>query len=592
MANYKVGDLDVTITGVSQNAVASLDEVINRINAVGRALGLVTGQFGAWGDSVDNAFKNINSGAIRTILTDFEDITETTETATDSQQEFTGAIERGASSAAVGTRELNKLSAAQKEVDKSAKKAAHGGLSKLIERIGRVALYRTIRRGLRMVTSTFTDSIQAYSQVNENINRTMSQLTSSTKVIKLSLGTVIFPIIQAITPAVQSLSVGFANMANAINKSMALAKGETTYTKILTEATEDYADSLNKASGALFDFDKFRALSSKNDSASASSYLIQETVSELTEAEKKYSSIYYMLDSVGGLLGSALDTIEKIGNSATFQTIMDVVGFTVGGLASASSWLLEILNTSGLLEPILGGIAGYLTYIGATKLFTALSAGSLVKWLGAVVSLLKEDFSGTLKMLGTDLLNVMSSTKALAVGIGALSMSIMYFVQNFDELGSTAKWVVPLIAAVTATAIGLTTALVAFYSAHLGLGAAIKAGLTAAAVSGAVALAVSTSVAKSMPKYAMGASDIDGGSIFVAGEAGKTEMVYTGDNGKTNVANVQQMAQAMYSGCLAALKDYGVSRGEMPQLQPASDTGIYQAAERGARKVGKTFNNV
>lgn len=321
MANYKVGDLEVTISGVSENAVSSLDKVIDRINEIGRTLGFVTGQFGAFGGGIENALHNINSGAIRAVSVDFEDIAQTAETATESQQEFTGAIERGARTAAIGTRELNKLSAAEKEVDKSAKKAAHGGLSKLIERIGRVALYRTIRRGLRMITSTFTDSIQAYSQVDENINRTMSQITSSTKVIKLSLGTVILPIIQAITPAVQQLSVGFANMANAINKSMALAKGEATYTKICTEATEDYAESLNKASGALFDFDKFRALSNKNDSASASSFLIKETVSELTEAEKKYSSIYYSIDKIGGLLNSVFDTIEKIGNSAKPPTV-------------------------------------------------------------------------------------------------------------------------------------------------------------------------------------------------------------------------------------------------------------------------------
>ena len=722
MANYKVGNLDVTISGVSKDAVSSLDEVIKQLDTLQGKLGIV-------GKGFSGVFNNLKSGAIRTTVTDLGDITRKTESVANSQQDLTDAIKGAQASANVYStalvavskaqelvgaefrrlkallkapaftrlsydvgylstewknlyttmqrsnvadaltdgqfsaeaqnrltrltqeylnkkrvidetneafkrmamtqqeltlydyqqenasrrqriaylnlmlatgqagektreykQELRELTKEQEKADKVAGKSATGGLSKFINRIGRIALYRTIRRGLQLVTQTFTESIQAYAQVDDNINNMMSQLTSSTRIIQLSLGTMIFPILQAITPVVQQLSVGFANMANAINKSMALAKGETTYTKILTEATEDYADSLNKASGALFDFDKFRALSNKQDTAST--FLSTEDVSALDEAESKYSGIYFFVSGIGDALASVLEIIETIGNSATFQTVMTVVGYTIGGLAKAAGWLIDILDKSGLLEPILGGILGYLTLMGATKLFTALSGSSLVKWLGSVVSLLKEDFLGTLKMVGTDLLKVMSSTKALAVGIGALSMSIMYFVQNFDELGSTAKWVVPLIAAVTATVIGLTTAMVAFYSAHLGVGAAIRAGLTAAAVSGAVALAVGTSVAKSMPKYANGASDIDGGSVFIAGEAGKTEMVYTGNNGKTNVANVQQMYQAEYMAVLQALKDYGAARGEMPQLQPASDTGIYQAASRGARKVGKTFGNV
>jgi hypothetical protein len=47
--------------------------------------------------------------------------------------------------------------------------------------------------------------------------------------------------------------------------------------------------------------------------------------------------------------------------------------------------------------------------------------------------------------------------------------------------------------------------------------------------------------------YSTGASNIDGGTLFVAGEMGKTEAVYTGSNGKTNVANVRQMEQAFYN---------------------------------------------
>lgn len=584
MANYKVGDLDVTISGVSDNAVKSIDEVIKQLDRLQSILPAVASGF-------SYAFSGINSAAFDNL---WGDLAAEADTAASGVSGLNSEVGATSTAAARGAKELNNLADAKNNADKGARKA-HGGLSKLTRHIGGITLYRTIRRGLQMITRTFAESIQSYALVDDNINKMMSQLTRSTKVIKLSLGTTLLPIIQAITPAVQQLSVCFANMANAINKSMALAQGNATYTKICTEATEDYAKSLEKASGALFGFDKFRSLSNKNDSAFVSSFLIKETVSELNEAEKKYSGIYTLVSGIGDALNTAHDIIDKIGSSSAIQTISTIVGSTVSGLSAAASWLLDILDTTGLLEPILGGIAGYLTFMGASKLFLALGGGSLVKWIGAVVSLLKYDASGTLKMLAGDLSKVMSSTKMLAISIGALTTSIGYLVQNWDDMSTTARALTITLSAVAATVVGIFTGLVALKWAGLGVGAAIKAGISAAALTGAIGIAIGTaaSTAKSsIPQYAMGASDIDSGSLFVAGEAGKTEMVYTGDNGKTNVANVQQMAQAMYSGCLAALKDYGVSRGEMPQLQPASDTGIYQAAERGARKVGRTFKNV
>ena len=60
-----------------------------------------------------------------------------------------------------------------------------------------------------------------------------------------------------------------------------------------------------------------------------------------------------------------------------------------------------------------------------------------------------------------------------------------------------------------------------------------------------IGLMVGTQLA--IPNDEMGASDIDSGTVFRAGEFGKTEAVYTGSNGKTNVANVRQMEQAFYN---------------------------------------------
>lgn len=95
-----------------------------------------------------------------------------------------------------------------------------------------------------------------------------------------------------------------------------------------------------------------------------------------------------------------------------------------------------------------------------------------------------------------------------------------------------------------------------------------------------------------IPEFANGGLP-DKGSMFVAGEAG-AEMVYNMPSGQSGVANIQQIAQATYSGTMQALNDWwggSHARGDIPQLQEASATGMYQAVTGVARSYGERWNN-
>lgn len=84
----------------------------------------------------------------------------------------------------------------------------------------------------------------------------------------------------------------------------------------------------------------------------------------------------------------------------------------------------------------------------------------------------------------------------------------------------------------------------------------------------------------------------DKGSMFVAGEAG-AEYVYNMPNGQSGVANIQQIAQATYSGTMRALNDWwggSQARGDIPQLREANATGIYQAVTGVAKSYGERWS--
>ena len=592
------------ICGLINNiSTANLGKFTANVTALTRAFSPFLQQIDGAKDgisSLNETLSRIDGNGVSPTAQSFDDIQQATQETAESVTEFNAEIKNGQAQQAIRTtaKEINKLAASTKSAGKEAEKAANGGFSKLINRIGRVALYRTIRRGLQMITQTFTSSIQAYAQVDDNINKTMSQLTSSTKVISLSLGTMIFPILQAITPVVQSLSVGFANMANVINASMAKMQGLSTYTKINANAIKDYRKEVNKTSGALADFDKFRALSGeqKDSSVFLDEAEVESLDEELGNSAKVFDSIYYALSGIGELFSSVLGTIKRIGESEVFQTAVTVVSDVVGGLSRAASWVLDIVDNLGLIEPILGGIMGYVTAIGVTKIITALSSSALFGWLKAVVGLLREDMSGTLKMLTGDLAKVLSSTKALALGIGALGGSIAYLVANWDYMSDTAKGLTIGLSALIGVLVGIAAAVTAVKWAGLGIGAAIKAGVTAAAITGAIGIAIGTAVSTTkksveVPKYANGGLP-DKGSMFVAGEQG-AEFVYNMPSGQSGVANIQQIAQAVYQGTYQATMDWWKNaKNEIGGDVYLDGEKIYRSVKGTASRHGEKFTKV
>jgi hypothetical protein len=166
----------------------------------------------------------------------------------------------------------------------------------------------------------------------------------------------------------------------------------------------------------------------------------------------------------------------------------------------------------------------------------------------------------------------------LIIGFGTLLYGVMNFISHFDELSAKAKVWIPILSALAGV---LTAVAVAIWS-PLSLPKAIGIG---AMVAGA-ALAVSTAIA--IPNYENGASDIDSGTVFRAGEFGKTEAVYTGSNGKTNVANVKQMEQAFYN----ALSRYGAEDGGKIVVEAYLDgEKVYQNTTAKAKARGKVWAN-
>ena len=313
-------------------------------------------------------------------------------------------------------------------------------------------------------------------------------------------------------------------------KAIAKARGigEENFIDGLFESAEATNEELDELQGKLLGFDKFRSLSG-------------EETNVLSIDEK-------LLDALTGYESK----ITEAQNAA--QELAD-------------TWLEFWLTDEGTLTQDAQDFLD--TIKSLTTAVLILNGIKLGKWI--------YDVAGKF-LLANDAVTLLGDAMA-ALGISFLITEVQKFIKAWDDMPQLQRWIgiiLALAAAVAAVAVSVKV-LAMDWAGAIGLGALV-AGTT---------LAITRSI--KIPNYEKGASDIDSGTVFRAGEFGKTEAVYTGSNGKTNVANVKQMEQAFYN----ALVRHS-AEGNDPIIVQAYLDGekVYENTTARAKSRGKVWANV
>lgn len=412
---------------------------------------------------------------------------------------------------------------------------------------------------------------------------------------------------------VNAALITITEIVKAIAKSRGL--GEENFIDGIFETTEATNDEIDELQGKLLDFDKFRSL----EGASASPLAIDE---KLLEAITGYSSKidqaqnaaqklaetwlkFWINEETGGLTEDAERVLGILEGLVKFTTIL--IGLKVGG------WLLGFVKgitsltvaSKGLNTILLAGViyviweaidafregdtvAGIIAITIGVALVGALVAFKLAQNKAAIATqfLTAGIQQQNVFMQAQGLTMAKTSLSIKSVGVALMAMVASYgvaslVINQFEGTGKKiASWAFIVVGAITA----VTAALVAMNTAITwGTMLPVLLAGVGAAIAGVQGLMPEVQMA------AVGASNLDSGTLFVAGEMGKTEAVYTGSNGKTNVANIQQMKTA-YS---QALNEFWRSaRNDIPAFQGVSDSGIYTIVDGEAKRRGKKFANV
>ena len=384
---------------------------------------------------------------------------------------------------------------------------------------------------------------------------------------------------------VNAALITITEIVKAIAKSRGL--GEENFISGIFETADATNDEIDELQGKLLDFDKFRSLEGASSSPLAIDEKLLEAItgysSKIDQAQNAAQQLaetwlkFWINEETGGLTEDA----ERV--LGIFEGLVKVLGILLS--IKVSAWLGHLVK--GLFAVKIAGqsvstlgiaviIYSLIELIGAIK--DGNDAWAIAMGALATVSTL---FVLLNSKIGIAIKSLKNFSQGMAfLGVVILSIGINEFISNFDKLSTKAKVWIPILAglagAITAVAAGLTF-MKGNWIGAISLGAMVAG----------IGLMVGTQL--SIPNYEMGASDIDSSTISRAGEFGKTEAVFTGSNGKTNVANIQQM-KAAYSQALSEF--WRSAKNDIPTFRGVSDSGLYTIVDGEDQRRGKKFVNI
>lgn len=440
--------------------------------------------------------------------------------------------------------------------------------SRLAAAIKRISIYRAIRAIIRQIAVSVKEGIEAVAEVSPTFGKTLNELNGKLMQVKASIGVISTGILQMLSPALSSFSDRFADIANKISLANAVLNKNEKYVSVNTQAWAKYKKAIN---GALLSFDTFTTL---NAEMSLSDFMDEKAVSENTKDEQEAAlNLQTSIKDVIGTVKTLATALTEIVSGIIVPIINSGV---VSWLTQVTSEIIQLLSNLGLLKVAVLAIIGLKIVSGIASV-----VGGIVKVASGIGVVVK----GIVKVSGVIGKLITQLATSLNPAVSLLAATIGYIAgytitkSLFGILSEDGKKAASVIGIVT----GAATALLAVL---IGIKGTMSAGLLAVAAAGiGVALASVQQAINSfsVKKFANGGIIDGAGTMYaVAGESG-AEIVAQGSQG-TGVANVKQIAEAVYQGQMRAFIDYNAARGDMSGM--SFDVDGYKLGQMVARNDG------
>ena len=275
--------------------------------------------------------------------------------------------------------------------------------SKLLKSITRVAIYRLIRAGLKEITQSISQSLDAIAMFDDGFRGTMSNITSSLTQLKASVGIALYQGLVVLEPIITAISSSFVGFANSISYVTASIRGQDKYLKINTDYWKEYQSAMQ---GTLLSFDTFTTLSS-NGAFDYSKMFI--------EADVGASSLADNLKEVNGWVAGLTAALIALGASKVFNTLFTVTGLSkiIDGSKSISAIFKSFPSTFTAWSKTWGSFKGLVL---STSILLLGIADIIANWKNP-------DFTGWEKAI-TIISALAAGAAAAAIAVNTLKLGV------------------------------------------------------------------------------------------------------------------------------------------------------------------------
>lgn len=235
------------------------------------------------------------------------------------------------------------ISRLKQEVEDTGKSAtkSHRSFAKMFTNIMK---YRVVRRLIQSIFQEITNAFNELASVDEDFNKSLGEIKSAFSYIARVLASVIAPVIKFIAPLITQLAEGLGSIFNELAGTFAGALGQEQFAQA-TENVESYTESLKKAKGVAMGFDELNILSQEGNG----NFEMQQV-----QTTNKLSGVMErLIESVKPIFNALKSFVEKI--KPLLEVIIDVFGQILDEtMDSVNNSLASVINMLGTLFQYLG----------------------------------------------------------------------------------------------------------------------------------------------------------------------------------------------------------------------------------------------
>lgn len=218
----------------------------------------------------------------------------------------------------IGSKAFEKIRKSTKKAHNSSKNYNKGlrGLLRTAKQFLIFGTFFTIQRQISQAFQEGTQNLYQYSKaIDGNFAQSMDRLTTSFLYMKNAIGAAVAPLINAVTPALESLIDTVAEFGNKLAETFAALTGATTFKKAI-KSHKEYAEAVNATNNALAKFDEINNITtSKNKEGQdfGSMFVVEDVAvpSWISKIKKNFENGNWR--GIGSVISEKLnEQVEKI----------------------------------------------------------------------------------------------------------------------------------------------------------------------------------------------------------------------------------------------------------------------------------------